>query len=138
MMRWRRRRLPNELAGSFEAFHEVVGHVERAKSILTESVPSTRTAGRPLADTLAGFEEELGLARTGMHRWRRREVEGGWRAADEALSAALALAARVRLEAATPRGFEELIGLIGTLLAALDAFGQAAAAFSQLRVRASR
>jgi len=36
-----------------------------------------------------------------------------------------ALAARVRLEADPPRGFEELIGLIGALLAPLDAFEQA-------------
>jgi hypothetical protein len=51
------------------------------------------------------------------------------------LSEALALAARVRLEAASPKGFEDLIGLIGALLAPLDAFGQAAAAFSGLHVR---
>jgi hypothetical protein len=52
-----------------------------------------------------------------------------------ALSEALALAARIRLEAASPKGFEDMIGLIGALLAPLDAFGQAAAAFSGLHVR---
>jgi hypothetical protein len=133
----RRKRLPHELRDAFEAFHEVVGHVEAAKSILTGSVPSTRFAGRPLADTLAGFEEELGFARVGMQGWRRPEVEDGWRSADEALSAALELAAHVRLEATSPRGFEDLIGLIGALLAPLDAFEQAAAAFSRLHVRAT-
>jgi hypothetical protein len=135
---WRRRRLPGELRDAFEAFHEVVGHIESAKAILTGSVPSTRYAGRPLAETLAGFEEELGLARAGMERWRRPEVEAGWRSADAALSTASALAARVRLEAAPPRGFEELIGLIGALLAPLDAFEEAAAAFSRRHVRVVR
>jgi len=135
---WRRKRLPADLQDAFEAFDDVVGHVESAKSILTASVPSTRFAGRPLAETLAGFEEELGLARVGMERWRRPEVEGGWRSADEALSTTTALAARVRLEADPPRGFEELIGLIGALLAPLDAFEQAAVAFVRLHVRAAR
>jgi hypothetical protein len=134
-MMWRRKRLPDELRAAFEAFREVVGHVESAKSILTGSVPSTRFAGRPLAETLAGFEEELGRARAGMPRWRRPEVEDGWRSADGALSEALALAARIRLEAASPKGFEDMIWLIGALLAPLDAFGQATAAFSGLHVR---
>jgi hypothetical protein len=134
-MRWRRKRLPDELRAALDAFHEVVVHVESAKSILTGSVPSTRFAGRPLAETLAGFEEELGLARAGMPRWRRAEVEDAWRSADGALSEALALAARIRLEAASPKGFEDMIGLIGALLAPLDAFGQAAEAFSGLHVR---
>ena len=134
---WRRKRLPHELREAFEAFHEVMRRVGSAKSILTRSVPSTRSAGRPLADTLAGFEEELGLARAGMQRWRRPEVEDGWRSAGEGLSAAMALAERVRLEAGSPQGFEELIALIGALLAPLDAFEQAEAAFSRLHVRAA-
>ena len=135
---WRRKRLPDDLRDAFDAFHAVVGHVESAKSILTGSVPSTRFAGRPLAETLAGFEEELGLARAGMERWRRPEVEAGWRSADGALSTTAALAARVRLEADAPKGFEELIGLIGALLAPLDAFEVAATAFSRLHVRGTR
>ena len=136
-MRFRRRRLPPELQPAFDAFVSVVAAVERGKAALTESVPSTRFGGRPLAETLLEFEEELG-------RGGRRDAvlapsrgrATRWAAADGGLRTARELAARLRPEAPDPGGFEGLIGLIGDLLAPLEAFGAAGRRFSELRRRA--
>ena len=133
-MRLRRRRLPPELQPAFDAFVSVVAAVERGKAALTESVPSTRFAGRPLAETLHVFERELAEANAGMPSWRRPEVLAAWEAADAGLRTARELAARFRLEAPDPGGFEGLIGLIGDLLHPLEVFGDAGDAWSRLRV----
>jgi hypothetical protein len=129
----RRRRLPPELRGAFDAFAEVVGDVERGKAALTESVPRTRFAGRPLVDGLVEFEGSLAEAAAGMPGWRRPEVEAAWLGAEAALLEARARAERLRLEAPDMGGFEGLIGLIGDLLAPLEAFGAAREAFLDLR-----
>ena len=129
----RRKRLPAELQPAFDAFAAVVGHVERAKAALTESVPSTRFAGRPLVDSLFEFEGELAAAAEGMVSWRRPQVADAWAAAVEGLEAARRRAERLRLDAPDPGGFEGLLGLIGGLLAPLEAFVDARTAFSSLR-----
>jgi hypothetical protein len=128
-----RRRLPPDIQPAFEAFAEVVEHVERGKVALTRSVPSTRFPGRPLADALLEFEEALEAADRRMRAWWLAEVEGPWRAAAAGLRASRQLAARVRLEMPDPGGFEGLIGVIGDLLAPLEAFGEARDAFDRLR-----
>ena len=133
-MRLRRRRLPAELQPAFDAFLVVVGHVERGKAALTESVPSTRFAGRPLAETLMRFEEELSAAAAGMQGWRRPEIGAAWGSANAGLQAARDRAARLRVEAPELGGFEGLIGLIGELIAPLDAFADARDALLRLRV----
>ena len=129
----RRKRLPEHLDGPSRAFDDVVEPLERAKSALTESVPGTRLPGRPLAETLSEFEQGLGEVRAGMDAWRAPEVEAHWDACSVGLDQALRLAHRVRVEGAQPQGFEGLVGLIGDLLAPLDAFERAAARFRQLR-----
>lgn len=133
-MVFRRRRLPEHLAAPFEAFEGLVPILERAKSALTESVPSTRLPGRPLAETLWEFEEGLRAVEERMSAWRVREVEAQWNAAFDGLREALALAERLRVEAPEPAGFEGLIGLIADLLAPLEEpFVQAAERFRSLR-----
>lgn len=129
----RRRRVPEELKGPARAFDDVVPVLERAKAALTESVPGTRMPGRPLAETLWEFETGLREVRDRMDGWLAPEVEEQWVAASAGLDAALALADRVRVEAAAPEGFEGLIGMIGDLLAPLDAFGAAADRFRELQ-----
>ena len=129
----RRRHLPEELGGPSRAFGELIPVLERAKAALTDSVPGTRLPGRPLAETLWEFETGLREVRARMDGWRAPEVEEQWVAAASGLDAALALADRVRTEAATPQGFEGLIGMIGDLLAPLDAFEAAAARFRELQ-----
>jgi len=128
-----RRRLPPELEERFSAFRAVVASVERGTRAITQSVPSTRYAGRPLPDTLAEFEEALREAREGMEGWRAPQLKAEWTAADAALEEALAIAEGIRLRAPEPAGFEGLIGLIGDLLAPLEAFERAAAVFHAQR-----
>ena len=129
----RRKRLPEYLDGPARAFDDVVELLERAKTALTGSVPGVRLPGRPLAETLSEFEQDLGEVRDGMDAWRAPEVEAEWGACWAGLDDALGLAYRVRVEAVQPLGFEGLIGLIGDLLAPLDAFERAAARFRELR-----
>ena len=131
----RRRHLPSDLQPAFDAFAVVMACVERGSASLTESVPSTRFAGRPLADTLLEFEEALHEAAAGMAAWRRPEVEEVWTRADAGLRTARQRAELVRTEAPDPGGFEGLIGLIGDLLAPLEVFSAAAEAFAGLRRR---
>ena len=130
---FRRRRLPEHLIGPFRAFEELVPPLERAKAALTDSVPGTRLPGRPLAETLLEFEEGLREVADGMDAWRAPEVEDAWLGASAGLAEARALAERVRIEAPPPAGFEGLIGLIGDLLAPLEAFAAAAERFGELR-----
>jgi hypothetical protein len=129
----RRRSLPAELRGRFDAFRGLIPTLEAAKAALTASVPGTRLPGRPLAETLLDFEEGLREVREGMDSWRSPEVEEAWRGASDGLDAALGLAARVRTELPEPEGFEQLIALIGDLLAPLGAFADAADRFRELR-----
>lgn len=131
----RRRRLPPDLQPAFDAFAGVMACVERGSAALTESVPSTRFGGRPLADTLLEFEEALDEAAVGMAAWRRPEVEDAWSLADTGLRTARQHAELVRTEAPDPGGFEGLIGLIGDLLTPLEVFAAAAEAFAGLRRR---
>jgi hypothetical protein len=134
----RRRRLPPDLREAFDAFWDVAASVDRGTSALTQSVPSTRFGGRPLVDTLAEFEEALTEAAARMPAWHRPEVEDAWSRADAGLRLARRRAERLRTEAPDPGGFEGLIGLIGDLLAPLEAVGAAADAFGRLRVRPGR
>jgi hypothetical protein len=129
----RRRSLPEELTEPFAAFEALVQILERAKVALTGSVPGTRLPGRPLAETLSEFEEGLREVRAQMDGWRVPPVEDAWRVASGGLDEAMALAERVRVRAPEPQGFEGLIGLIGDLLAPLEAFGPAADRFRELR-----
>jgi hypothetical protein len=129
----RRRRLPEHLEERRRAFDALVPTLERAKAALTQSVPGTRLPGRPLAETLFEFEQGLREVRAGMDGWRCDELEVAWEEAGRGLEEALALAERVRTEVADPGAFEGLIGLIGDLLAPLEAFGPAAERFRDLR-----
>lgn len=131
-MRSRRKRLPADLEASARTFDELVAVLERAKAALTDSVPGTRLPGRPLAETLWEFETGLREVRERMRGWRAPELEEQWLAADEGLDAALARAERLRTEAEPPAGFEELIAVVGDLLAPLESFEATAVRFREL------
>jgi hypothetical protein len=130
---FRRRSLPEHLREPYRAFEALVPPLEHAKAALTDSVPGTRLPGRPLAETLLEFEEGLREVAGGMDAWRIPEVEEAWLVASAGLDEARSLAERVRVEAPPPVGFEGLIGLIGDLLAPLDAFAAAEERFWELR-----
>jgi hypothetical protein len=129
----RRRRLPPELATALDAFRGVYAFIDHARSSLTEASPTTRFAGRPLPDVLVEYEEDLRGALARMPSWRRPELEGWWRACGDAIARGLALAERLRTEAPAIGGFEQLIGVLGELLSALDPFDEALAAFRSSR-----
>jgi hypothetical protein len=129
----RRRRLPEELRAPARAFDDLVPALERAKADLTDAVPGTRLPGRPLAEALWAFETGLREVERGMDTWRAPEVETEWLATEAGLLEALGLAERLRTGDAEPRGFEELIGVVGDVLAPLEAFEAAAARFRELR-----
>lgn len=130
---FRRKRLPEELRAPHDAFREVVRRVERAKDELTAAVPTTRLPGRPLAEALLAFEEELREAERGMAAWRHPAVAVVWERCRAAISEARAAAERLRLEAPDPGGFEGLVGLVDDLLAPLEAFEEASVRFLDLR-----
>lgn len=130
-----RRRLPAHLASTHASFVALAERIEVAKGALLSSVPTTRMAGRPLAETLAEFEAGLAAVADAMGSWRAPEVEDVWEGARVGLADARALAERLRLEAAMPVGFEQLVGTIGDLLAPLDVFIAAEERFRALRRR---
>ncbi|HET7308607.1 MAG TPA: hypothetical protein VFJ54_00620 [Actinomycetota bacterium] len=132
-MSLRRRRLPEHLEAPARAFDDLLPPLERARAALTGSVPGTRLPGRPLAETLSEFEDGLREVRDGMDAWRSADVEPEWEACSRGLDEALEFADRVRTEGVQPEGFEGLIGLIGDLLATLDAFERASTRFRELR-----
>lgn len=132
-MSLRRRRLPEHLEAPARAFDDLLPPLERARAALTGSVPGTRLPGRPLAETLSEFEDGLREVRDGMDAWRSADVEPEWEACSRGLDEALEFADRVRTEGVQPEGFEGLIGLIGDLLAPLDAFERASTRFRELR-----
>jgi hypothetical protein len=129
----RRRRFPEHLQRPASAFDDLLPKLGRAEAALTGSVPGTRLPGRPLAETLSEFEDGLREVRDGMDAWRSPDIEPEWEACSRGLDETLALADRVRTEGAQPEGFEGLIGLIGDLLAPLDAFERASERFRELR-----
>jgi hypothetical protein len=129
----RRRRIPEELRAPARAFDDLVPVLERAKAALTDAVPGTRMPGRPLAEALWAFESGLREVEERMPAWRSPEVETEWLAAEGGRAEALALAERLRTSDVEPQGFEELIGVVGDLLAPLEAFEAAAARFRELR-----
>jgi hypothetical protein len=129
----RRRRLPEHLEAPAKAFDDLLPPLERARAALTGSVPGTRLPGRPLAETLSEFEDGLREVRDGMDAWRSADIEPEWEACSRGLDEALEFADRVRTEGVQPEGFEGLIGLIGDLLAPLDAFERASTRFRELR-----
>ncbi len=132
-MALRRRRLPEHLVAPFDTFRSSVEALGRGKAALTESVPGTRLPGRPLAETLVEFEGALREAAELQPGWRSPELEEQWRAAASALETCREDAERLRLEAEAPQGFEGLIGVVGDLMAPLDAFAAAAERFRELR-----
>jgi hypothetical protein len=129
----RRKQLPDHLEAPSRALDELIPSLERARAALTESVPGTRLPGRPLAESLSEFEYGLREVRARMGGWRAPEVEQAWLDASAGLDEAMVLAERVRTDGVPPRGFEGLIGLIGDLLAPLDAFERAVVRFRELR-----
>ena len=133
-MIWRRKQLPDELAGPFDAFTAVLAELEPAKRALTTVMPTTRLPGTPLPDALVEFEAAIGRAQALMPTWRVAAVEIQWAACQAGLAEGLERARRLREDAPELGGFEGLIWVVERLLDPLEPFEAAAARFRALRV----
>lgn len=131
----RRKRSSPELRTSFAAFREVLEHLEPAKAVLTEVMPTTRMPGRSFPDALLEFEEGLERAAALMRDWRTPALEPEWIACEGGVAEALERARRFREDAPELGGFEGLIWAVEELMAPLDAFATAAERFRELGAR---
>lgn len=130
---FRRKRLSPDLDAALADLRAVVEHVEAAKLAMTGTVPSTRSAGTPLAEGILELEKRLAAAQESMPTWRRPELDDEWLACDEGIREALERARRLREDPPELGGFEGLIWAVDQLLAPLEAFEAAAERFRTLR-----
>ena len=130
---FRRKRLSPDLDAALVDLRAVVEHVEAAKLAMTGTVPSTRSAGTPLAEGILELEKRLAAAQESMPTWRRPELDDEWLACDEGIREALERARRLREDPPELGGFEGLIWAVDQLLGPLEAFEAAAERFRTLR-----
>jgi hypothetical protein len=119
-----------DLRDAFVRFRQTVAAVEAAKESLAAAAPTGRSAGVPLAEALAGFDQGLREASASMPGWRRPEVEEAWSSCRRALEEAGRRADRLRVGDA-PEGYEALYGELGDLMEPLDAFAAALERFRE-------
>lgn len=130
---FRRKRLSPDLDAALADLRAVVEHVEAAKLAMTGTVPSTRSAGTPLAEGILELEQRLAAAQESMPTWRRPELDDEWLACDAGIREALDRARRLREDPPELGGFEGLIWAVDQLLGPLEAFEAAAERFRTLR-----
>jgi hypothetical protein len=130
----RRGRVPPDAVLVWRAFEAVAERIEAGKAALVGAVPTARVEGRPVADALSEFEDELRAGRERMDAWRRSEHQSLWAACRDGLEDAVRLAEGARLQAPS-LDFESLVDLIGRLLEPLDPFAEAE---RRLKVRTRR
>jgi hypothetical protein len=130
---FRRKRIPDDLLESMEALRRVVLDVEGAKRAMTGTVPSTRSAGTPLAEGILELEQRLAAAQELMPAWRHPDLEDEWRACDAGIRESLERARRLREDPPELGGFEGLIWAVDQVLAPLETFEAAAERFRTLR-----
>jgi hypothetical protein len=130
---FRRKRLPADLDPSLANLRAVAAEVEAAKRAMTGTVPSTRSAGTPLAEGILELEQRLAAAQGLMPAWRHPELEDEWRACDAGIRESLERARRMREDPPDLGGFEGLIWAVDRLLQPLEAFEAAADRFRTLR-----
>ena len=82
---FRRKRLPDQLQVPLRGLRAVAAEIEAGKRAMTGTVPSTRSAGTPLAEGILELEDRLTTAQTLMPAWRHPELEQEWRACDEGI-----------------------------------------------------
>ena len=130
---FRRKRLSPELETALANLRAVVGQVEAAKQAMTGTVPSTRSAGTPLAEGILELEQRLAAAQELMPGWRHPELDAEWRGCEAGIEESLDRARRLREDPPELGGFEGLIWAVDQLLAPLEAFEAAAERFRTLR-----
>ena len=130
---FKRKRLPDDLREPLEGLRAVVVEIEAGKQAMTGTVPSTRSAGTPLAEGIHELEQRLAAAQELMPTWRHPDLEAEWLACDAGIRESLERARRLREEAPELGGFEGLIWAVDQVLQPLEAFEAAAERFRTLR-----
>jgi hypothetical protein len=130
---FKRRRVPDHLRVAVESLRSVVAEVEAAKDTMTGTVPSTRSAGTPLAEGILELEGRLEAALVLMPAWRHPELEDEWRACEGGIRESLERARQLREDPPELGGFEGLIWVVDHVLTPLEAFEAAAERFRTLR-----
>ena len=130
---FRRKPISADLRSVLSGLRGVVEEVEAAKDAMTSTVPSTRSAGTPLAEGILELELRLAAALELMPTWRRPELEDEWLACDAGIRESLERARRLREDPPELGGFEGLIWAVDQLLEPLEAFEAAAERFRTLR-----
>lgn len=130
---FKRKRLPSEFRKPLEGLRDVAVEIEAAKQAMTGTVPSTRSAGTPLAEGILELELRLVAAQELMPTWRHPELEQEWLACDAGIRESLERARRLREDPPELGGFEGLIWAVDQLLAPLEAFEAVAERFRTLR-----
>jgi hypothetical protein len=129
----RRKRLPAEFQQPLAALRTVVDEIEAGKRAMTGTVPSTRSAGTPLAEGILELESRLTAAQELMPAWRHPDLEDEWDACDAGIRQSLERARQLREDPPELGGFEGLIWAVDQLLAPLESFEAAADRFRTLR-----
>jgi hypothetical protein len=129
----RRKRLPDELHEPLNGLRAVAVEIEAAKQAMTGTVPSTRSAGTPLAEGILELEQRLADAQELMPAWRHPDLEEEWLACDAGIRGSLERARQLREDPPELGGFEGLIWAVDQLLQPLEAFEAAAERFRTLR-----
>ncbi len=129
----RRKRLSRDLHGPLDGLRAVVVEVDAAKDAMTATVPSTRSAGSPLAEGVHELETRLATAKELMPVWRHPDLEAEWDACNAGIRESLERARRLREDPPELGGFEGLIWAVDQLLEPLEAFEAAAERFRTLR-----
>jgi hypothetical protein len=130
---FRRKQLSPELDAALVNLRAVVEQVEAAKGAMTGTVPSTRSAGTPLAEGILELEQRLAAAQELMPTWRHPDLEAEWLACDAGIRESLERARGLREDPPELGGFEGLIWAVDQLLVPLEAFEAAAERFRTLR-----
>jgi hypothetical protein len=130
---FRRKQLSPELDAALVNLRAVVEQVEAAKGAMTGTVPSTRSAGTPLAEGILELEQRLAAAQELMPTWRHPDLEAEWLACDAGIRESLERARGLREDPPELGGFEGLIWAVDQVLQPLEAFEAAAERFRTLR-----
>ncbi len=130
---FRRKPISADLRSVLSGLRRVVEEVEAAKQAMTGTVPSTRSAGTPLAEGILELEERLAAAQELMPAWRNPDLEAEWLECDAGIRESLERARTLREDPPELGGFEGLIWAVDQLLAPLEAFEAAAERFRTLR-----
>lgn len=130
-----RKRMPERLAGPWEAFRTQAERVEQARQALLGCLPVGRVDPAPVPVGLDLLADELHAVRAELGAWRVDEVAGEWRACAGAIEESLGQVPEARAVAGTTSELEELLDAVTDVVEPLDVWAEAERAWLRLRTR---